>query len=342
MTYQELERMIRQLPDISLLVIGDYFLDRYFLIDPAKDEPSRETGLTAYQIVGRRLSPGAAGTVTNNLKALGVGQVLALGIIGDDGEGLELRRALEATGVDTDSLIVTQERVTPTYTKPLVVEGDQEREINRLDIKNGSATPAHLEAEIIRRLWALAEKVDGIIVLDQVEEADHGVVTAAVRDALAKLGRKHPHLPIYADSRAFTPQFKEIIVKCNHHDAVSSVMPERAGDESEELIRACGLEMAKRTNRPVFVTRGPDGQLIFDGERVQSVPAIRVEGPVDIVGAGDATTAGTVCGLCCGADLADAALLGNLVSSITIQQLGTTGTASPDQVLERFSQVPQG
>lgn len=44
MTYQELERMIRQLPDISLLVIGDYFLDRYFLIDPAKDEPSRETG----------------------------------------------------------------------------------------------------------------------------------------------------------------------------------------------------------------------------------------------------------------------------------------------------------
>lgn len=342
MTYQELERIIRKLPDISLLVIGDYFLDRYFLIDPAKDEPSRETGLTAYQIVGRRLSPGAAGTVTNNLRALGVGKVHALGIIGDDGEGLELRRALEATGVDTDSLIVTNERVTPTYTKPLVVEADQEREINRLDIKNWSATPAHLEEEIIRRLNTLAEQVDGIIVLDQVEEADHGVVTAAVREALATLGRKFPELPIYADSRAFTPLFRDIIVKCNHHDAVASVMPDRVGDESEETIRACGLEMAKRTNRPVFVTRGPDGQLVFDGDQVTSVPALKVEGPIDIVGAGDATTAGTVCGLCCGASLPDAAMLGNIVSSITIQQLGTTGTASPEQVLERFSQVPQG
>jgi len=40
--------------------------------------------------------------------------------------------------------------------------------------------------------------------------------------------------------------------------------------------------------------------------------------------------------LCAGASPAAAARVGCLVASITIQQLGVTGTASPAQVLQRF------
>jgi hypothetical protein len=39
-----------------------------------------------------------------------------------------------------------------------------------------------------------------------------------------------------------------------------------------------------------------------------------------------------------GADEFEAAAFGNLVASITIQQLGTTGTATPAQVRERFAE----
>ena len=42
-----------------ILVLGDYALDKYLYIDPARDEPSVETGLTAYQIHGKRMSAGA-------------------------------------------------------------------------------------------------------------------------------------------------------------------------------------------------------------------------------------------------------------------------------------------
>ena len=74
--------------------MGDFFLDRYLHIDPAKAETSIETGLTVYNVVEVRSQPGAAGTILNNLVALGIREIHAVGFCGDDGEGYELRRAL--------------------------------------------------------------------------------------------------------------------------------------------------------------------------------------------------------------------------------------------------------
>ena len=62
-----------------------------------------------------------------------------------------------------------------------------------------------------------------------------------------------------------------------------------------------------------------------------------VEGPIDPTGAGDSATAGAVLSLCAGATLPEAAVVGNLVASITIQQLGTTGTATAEQLIARHS-----
>jgi sugar/nucleoside kinase (ribokinase family) len=52
--------------------------------------------------------------------------------------------------------------------------------------------------------------------------------------------------------------------------------------------------------------------------------------------------AGIVSALCCGASPAEAAAVGNLVASITVQQIGTTGTATRKQVLERNKDVERG
>ncbi|HND52485.1 MAG TPA: PfkB family carbohydrate kinase, partial [Pirellulaceae bacterium] len=54
---------------------------------------------------------------------------------------------------------------------------------------------------------------------------------------------------------------------------------------------------------------------------------------------GDSATAGIVASLLAGASPEEAAAVGNLVASITVQQLGTTGTASPAQVRERWLQI---
>src|SRR6202008_381895 len=94
-----IESILGQLPHKTVGVLGDLFLDRYLDIDAKFTEPSIETGLDAYQVVRVRSYPGAAGTVINNLAALGVGRVCPIAIIGDDGEGYELCRELQSLRV---------------------------------------------------------------------------------------------------------------------------------------------------------------------------------------------------------------------------------------------------
>src|SRR5438552_635293 len=150
LTDTSLERILSRLPYLTVGVVGDLFLDRYLDLDAALTEPSLETGLDAYQVVRVRAAAGAAGTVINNLAALGVGRILPLAVVGDDGEGHELRQALDALRfVDPRHLSVTRDRRTPTYTKPMLCQaGHPPRELNRLDIKNRSRLPTELEDQV--------------------------------------------------------------------------------------------------------------------------------------------------------------------------------------------------
>src|ERR1051326_1298129 len=142
-----IEQILSRLPQVSVGVLGDLFLDRYLDIDARLTEPSLETGLDAYQVVRVRSQPGAAGTVINNLAALGVGRIVPVAVIGDDGEGHELRQALKIMpAVDPTHIISLAERRTPTYTKPMLCRPEEPpRELNRLDIKNRTRTPAEAE-----------------------------------------------------------------------------------------------------------------------------------------------------------------------------------------------------
>ena len=141
LTTATLDNILAAIPQRTIGVLGDLFLDRYLDLDAALTEPSIETGLDAYQVTRVRSYPGAAGTVISNLVALGVGKIVPISMIGDDGEGYELRQALQRMpSVALAHLATTADRRTPTYTKPMVLT----RELNRLDIKNRTPTSAAL------------------------------------------------------------------------------------------------------------------------------------------------------------------------------------------------------
>ncbi|MBN1934801.1 MAG: carbohydrate kinase [Anaerolineae bacterium] len=342
MNKTRLKTLLNRFSETHILVLGDFFLDLYLDLDRALSETSLETGLEAYQVAGVRSSPGAAGTVTSNLRALGVG-VTALGVIGDDGMGYELLRGLRQWGVDTKPLLQTADRLTPTYTKPMMKEADGRiHELNRLDIKNRGLLSTELEERVISQSADWIGQVDGIIVADQVQERNCGVVTDRVRAALAELALAHPGKVIAADSRARIGEFRNLIIKPNEREAVHAIRPDWVGEMDRAAVEACGRELDQRNGRPVFLTIGAEGILVFDDQGMSHVPGIRVSGPIDIVGAGDSAMAGIVSALCAGASPAEAALVGNLVASITIQQIGVTGTATPQQVLARHQERDRG
>lgn len=334
-----LEQILGSLSEVRVAVFGDFFLDRYFVIESDLAEVSIETGLTAHQVVGKRLSPGAAGTVVSNLRALGVGKVLCVGLIGSDGEGYELKKALSAIGAEHEGwLVETNDRFTPCYTKPMLRENGVERELERIDIKNRAPVPSDLEDALLARLQAALLEVDGVIIADQVQERNYGVVTDKARGALAELAAADPHAVFLADSRVRIGELRGVMLKPNRFEAAAAFPG--AGDDLESA-KACARRLRQAAGKPVFMTAQEEGIFVFDDE-VTHVPAITVDGEIDPVGAGDACTAGIVSALCAGASLAEAALLGNITASVVVRKIGQTGTASPEEVVARLDEYTAG
>lgn len=346
MTRSNLEKLLNRLPELSIAVLGDFFLDRYFVIESELAERSVETGLTAHQVVGRRLTPGAAGTVVSNLKALGVGEVICIGAIGMDGEGYELKNALRRVGAAYHNwLLESKDIVTPCYTKPMLRENGKERELERIDIKNRTPLPVGIEDELINRLEAVLPNVNGVVIADQVQERNCGVVTDRVRGRLGELAQQYPQKVFLADSRLRIGEFRNVITKPNMFEAVNAIRGDARTDAvggikefTLEEAQDCGKKLSLLTQRDVYMTAQEQGIYIF-GENQIHVPAMRVEGEIDPVGAGDSCTAGIVSALCAGASPEEAAFLGNIVASITVKKIGETGTASPEEVLTRFEEI---
>ncbi len=334
------KKILNKLPELRIGVLGDFFLDRYFEIDASISEISIETGLPAHQVTGKRLSPGAAGTVVSNLCALGVGHVFCIGAIGMDGEGYELKRALTHIGADFANLVETDSRVTPCYTKPMLQKDGNEEELSRLDIKNRTETSPEIEKQIIDRVHSMLMELDGLIIADQVQERNCGVVTDRVRDFISESAQKRPKTVMLADSRLRVAEFENIYLKPNAYEVVDAVRGGARADSEKvreftlDEAKVCAHGLFRKTGRDVFMTAQENGVFVI-GEETLHAPAVHVEGEIDPVGAGDSCAAGIVSALCAGADKREAALFGNIVASITVTKLGTTGTASPDEIVAR-------
>ncbi len=332
-----LAELIERFAKIRIAVLGDFFLDKYLEVDPRLAERSLETGKIAHQVVRVRHSPGAAGTIVSNLAALGAGALHAIGFTGDDGEGYELRQGLTALRCSTEHLICAPDRKTPTYLKPRdITDPSLAGEHNRYDTKNRTPTPDWLQQRFLAGLDTLLPELDAVIVQDQVEEEDCGVVTGRVVLALAERARQYPNVIFWADSRRRIRRFRCVIIKPNQFEAVGwEAAPPDAQVPLEQLAEAVG-QLRQEIGAAICTTCGSRGMLVSDPE-LTWVPAVRVEGPIDPTGAGDSATAGAVLALAAGASLPEAALVGNLVASITIQQLATTGVAQPDQLPPRLA-----
>lgn len=328
--YSEIASRFSQL---RLAVIGDICLDRYFDIDPARSEISIETGLEVHNIFRVRCQPGAAGTILNNLAALGIGHLHPIGFSGLDGEGYELKRSLEALpGAELAGFIQSPLRRTFTYTKPLVHRPDQPPvELNRLDIKNWTPTPPEVENSLCQAIEAISERVDGIIVMDQVDLADTGVITPAVLSVLDNLRKRRPNLPIVADSRRSLKSFPPFLYKMNAAELAR--FAETTPSQDLETLRTQARILARAIHHPVVVTLAERGMIgaTPDGETTH-VPCLPLRGPIDIVGAGDSVTANLTACLAAGATLPEALAAANTAASVVIHQLGTTGTASISQI----------
>jgi rfaE bifunctional protein kinase chain/domain len=312
-------RILEGLRELRVLVVGDICLDRWCTYDPALSVPSAETGIPRIAVIKRVNTPGAGGTVANNLAALGVRSVSVLGAVGADGFAHELKTALVERGIEPDLLIATSAITTFTYTKLLnVATGEEDRP--RIDFVNVNDLPAKIEKAVIEAFNCHASLFDVVIVADQAETERGGVVTPAVRDAICAARNN----VVWVDSRMRPELFRNVVLKPNKSEADAACRRLFGTVDYRRLLDECNLRL-------LVVTDGPAGACVVDHEGELVVPGREVQA-LDICGAGDSFSAGAACALAVTGSAADAARFGNLVASITVTKKGT-GTASPEELL---------
>ena len=318
--------IINKFSSCRVLVAGDICLDRWCVYDPSENEPSRETDIPRVAIVDTVVTPGAGGTIANNLATLGAGHVSVLGAIGQDGFGLELGNELEKRGVDHRLLVASEHIQTFTYTKVINCQSNDE-DRPRLDFINNRALPEEVEDQIIKNFCDSYESFDVILIADQAETDQGGVVTDGFREVLVDVANRNPEKIIIADSRNRIEQFRDVIAKPNIVEAT---------DASKRLYGTLDLPRLRYAigEKPLVVTCGSKGALLVDDNGLREISTVSVDAPVDICGAGDSFEAGMALVLGSGRDIETAIHFGNLVASITIMKKGT-GAADPEEVLAK-------
>jgi rfaE bifunctional protein kinase chain/domain len=316
--------LIKKFHNLRVLVVGDIILDRWCTYDPAENTPSHQTGIPRLGIIQIDVAPGAGGAVANNLAALGAGRTSVLGVIGQDGFGFELERALSKRSIDYSLLVATPDLQTATFTRLVSSETGIEDK-PRVDFINRGPLPSEVEDQLIANFHLAYEKFDVIVISDHQPKSGGGVMTPAFREVLADVAERHNTITVIGDSRAHLHLYRNVVAKANAKEA------EHASRELFDAIDFMRLRRAIGT-QPLVITRGESGAEIYTEEGVQRLSAIITGDPVDTCAAGEAFDAGLALALRAGARIDNAVRFGTMVASVTIMKAGS-GEASAEEVL---------
>jgi rfaE bifunctional protein kinase chain/domain len=327
--FKELTDILKAISHLSIAVVGDFCLDAYWEIDPRAKELSLETGKPTIAVSHQRYSLGGAGNVMTNLAALGVRRTFGLGVTADDVYGREMMRQMRSLKTHIGGFVGQDKRwQTPVYAKPY--RGSIEQ--NRIDFGRSNRLSRSSERKLIATLRDEISKVDAVIVNQQLSQS---IFTRGVVQALNVLAKTNPKKVFLVDSRQRIADFRSMICKLNAMEAAALFGKVVRHNElvPTKQLRTYAERFFKQFRKPVFITRGRLGLLLFDGKNAVEIPALKVAGTIDPVGAGDTVVATLAAALAAGATARQAGELAMMAAAVTVQKLKQTGTASPKEIL---------
>ncbi len=335
LTKSRLLNILTRCAGLHIGVIGDLALDAYWHADMTRAFLSRETPHFPRPVVRETYTCGAGANVAHNLKALGVGHVTVFSVLGDDWRGALLQHVMAKQDIDCSRLLVTPQRRTTAYIKPVLMGYESQQEDARIDFENSTQLPEMLELDLLEAVKQNMPTLDALLIADQLEV--HGNVTDRVREGLNALASAYPRKLFVVDSRLRIGAFEHMVLKPNKLEAIGAVDCDMdPNTASYDVLVKVAETLNHRTDRPVFLTLGDQGVLVYANGRARLLPAGPTRPPLDPVGAGDTFIAALAGALSAGATPWEAGVLANLAAAVTVEKLNQTGTASPAEILSRF------
>ena len=323
-----LEGYIQRFSSIRVAVMGDFIADEF--IYGATSRISREAPVLVLDFTGREIVPGGGGNAAMNAAALG-GNVRAIGALGADEAGQELRRAMGKHGIDTELLWADPERVTPTKTRIMAGGRNTKRQqVIRVDHEKKLDLSESLESRMVREIERMAD--DGLDAL-LISDYGLGVVTKGVKDAIRKLSTK---LIITVDSRYAGDSFLGVTAITPNEEEVEGML---GYWPDEERLDEAGATLLEKTGaRAVLITRGDKGMSLFEGNVPRAdIPIHGSDQVLDVTGAGDTVIAAFTLSLAAGAWMREAAEIANRAAGLVVMKAGTT-VVEPHELLATFEE----
>ncbi len=330
MKTKRVKEILEKFKNVKIAVYGDFCLDVYWDMDAEGSEVSVETGLQAESVHKQSYSPGGAGNIVSNIAALKPKDIKVIGVVGDDIFGNELTRQLKNLGADTSSLTV-QKDLFNTYTYIKRMHG--EREDPRIDFGLSNKRSLETDDEILKNIKIALENYDVLVFNQQVVGS---ISNESFIEKANELFNEFNDKIVVLDSRHYNGKFRNVYRKSNEIEtAVLNGVDVNPQDYiSFADIKKHGKKVYEQFNKPIFVTCGARGSVIFDETGINEVSGIQINNKIDTVGAGDTSLSAISFCLAAGISPKEVAEFANFASAVTIQKLFTTGTACGEEILE--------
>jgi len=318
-TDSDLARNVQRFDAARVLVLGDVMLDRYVSGDATRLSP--EAPIPVLRPTAKRATLGGAANVAVNVTTLG-GQVMLIGVVGDDADGTELEHLLADSGV-VPRLVVVPGRPTTAKTRFMVGQ----HQLLRLDEETTAFIDEPTAARVLRQFAEVLPLADVVIVSDYAKGVLSDAVLAAALAQARAVGcmtiadPKRSDFTAYRGATVLTPNELEVR-QATRIEAADDLEADRAG---RRALDDAGCDA-------VLVTRSAKGlTLVRHGMPALHLPT-RAREVADVSGAGDTLVAALAVALGAGATLPEAATLANITAGISVAKPGTA-TVSREELL---------
>ncbi len=308
----ELAEAVRRFGAARVLVLGDIMLDRY--VSGSASRLSPEAPIPVLRPTARRATVGGAANVALNVATLG-GQVVLVGVVGDDREAAELARLLDSSGIVRHLVTATGR---PTTAKTRFMVGAHQ--LLRLDEETTAAIDEATANRVIACFSDALPTADVVVLSDYAK----GVLTDFVLRGVLARARSSGCLVIADPKRAdFAAYRGATVLTPNEHEVREATRIEAADDS--EADRAGRHALDDTGCAAVLVTRSAKGLTLVRRDQPPLHLPTQAREVADVSGAGDTLVAALAVALGAGATLPEAAMLANITAGISV---GKPGTAS--------------
>ncbi len=138
-----------------------------------------------------------------------------------------------------------------------------------------------------------------------------------------------------APAQKLSPELLKMVDVLTPNETEAQILTGIEVTSNRDSARTAAKKLLEYGVKSVILTMGAKGFLLANNERMESVPAVKVDA-VDATAAGDAFTGSLAVGLAQGKTLADAALFANQVAALSVTKMGAQSSMPTKEEVEKF------